>query len=229
MELRLAALPVLFGVGLLGPGRTVHAAEISFTFGITRVIEACEDAGARIRYQSGGQWYEIAKSDVKEITGLTCSARTAPATPDPGTREGWDAARYLQMTIAVAQAQKRGDLVEGERVCLEMEPYLRASTISSLVAYADLLDVLKRPGAQAARERVARFRQPMGPGVESIPLGFVPSEELRAYATLLQEIGRVPYEVSGMTVLASAWDRVNQAAYYRYQDRARGVDVRGRC
>jgi hypothetical protein len=133
------------------------------------------------------------------------------------------------MTIAVAQAREQGNLLEGERLCLEMESYVRVNTVSSLLAHADLLGVLGRPGAQAARERVARFRQPMGAGVEGVALGFLPSEELRAYAALLQETSRVPYEVSRMTVLASAWDRVNQAAYYRIQDRTRGVDVRGRC
>jgi hypothetical protein len=54
VEPRLAAIPVLLGVVLLGLPGTVRAADIHFTFGIRRPIEACEEAGALIRYRSDG-------------------------------------------------------------------------------------------------------------------------------------------------------------------------------
>jgi len=211
---------------LLGLGPTVQAGEIRFTFGLTRPIDACEERGAIVRYQSGGRWYEIPKTDVHEITGVTCSVVQAPP---PASDSVWEPDRYARMAMAIAQAGQRGAVDEGERECGEMSRYVLASVTTSLHAYADLLGTLGRPEAGAARERAERLQNARPQPGGSVPLGFDPSAELRTYASLLREVGRAPFDASSMTTLADAWQRANQAAYYRAQEQARGGDTRGRC
>jgi hypothetical protein len=231
---RRAALSSILAATLLGLGPPAQAGEIRFTFGLTRSIDACEERGAIIRYQSGGQWYEIPKAEVHEITGLTCTAGAAPATalaatPPAGSGSGWEPDRYVRMAIEVAQAGQRGNLEEAERGCGEISQYVLASVTMSLHAYADLLGTLRRPEAGAARERAERLQNARPQPGGSVPLGFDPSAELRTYASLLREVGRGPYAASSMTALADAWQRTNQVAYYRAQEQARGGDTRGRC
>ena len=221
---------MILAAALLGSVPVAQAGEIRFTFGLTRPVEACEEWGAIIRYQSGGQWYEIPKADVHEITGVTCAVRAAPpAVPPPASGAGWEPDHYVRMAIAVAQAGQRGDLTEAERGCGEMSQYVLTSVATGLHAYADLLGALGRPDAGAARERADRLQNARPQPGGSVPLGFDPSAELRTYATLLREVGRGPYDASSMTALADAWQRVNQAAYYRAQEQSRGSDTRGRC
>ncbi len=224
---RRAALPMLLVVAtLLGPGPPAQAGEIHFTFGLTRPIDACEERGAIVRYQSGGQWYEIPRADVREITGVTCSVVEAPA---PAPPPEWEPDRYVRMAMAVAQAGQRGALDDAERGCGEISRYVLASATASLHAYADLLGALHRPDAGSARERAERLQNARPQPGGSVPLGFDPSAELRAYASLLREVGRAPLDAASTTALADAWQRTNQAAYYRAQEQARGVDTRGRC
>lgn len=223
MARRRAALSWILAATVLGLGPPARAGEIRYTFGLTRSIDACEERGAIIRYQSGGQWYEIPKADVHEITGLTCTVGAGPSTAV------WEPDRYARMAMAIAQAGQRGAVDEGERGCGEMSQYVLASVTTSLHAYADLLGALHRPDAAAARERADRLQNARPQPGGSVPLGFDPSAELRAYASLLREVGQAPYEASSMTALADAWQRVNQAGYYRAQEQARGSDTRGRC
>ena len=110
-----------------------------------------------------------------------------------------------------------------------MSQYVLASATASLHAYAELLGALHRPDAGAARERADRLQNARPEPGGSVPLGFDPAAELRTYASLLREVGRAPYEASSVTALADAWQRANQAAYYRAQEQARGADTRGRC
>src|SRR5262245_46850482 len=69
---------VLGITGCLAAASLAQAGEIQFTFGLTRTLDACEIAGQRIRYRVDGRWYEIARADVKEITGVTCQTQPLP-------------------------------------------------------------------------------------------------------------------------------------------------------
>jgi TonB family protein len=82
---------VLLGIAWwLASVSIAQAGEIHFTFGLTRTIDACEQAGPRVRYRVDGRWYEIARADVKEITGLTCQTQSLPSQVSPLAKQRFD-------------------------------------------------------------------------------------------------------------------------------------------
>lgn len=130
----------------------------------------------------------------------------------------WDPALWDRMTLAAAQANERGDTAAAERLCVEAFQYVDASVIRSFYEYASLLEPLNRAGAEEARARAGKVRE-LRTGSGSVYLGWRPSDELRAYAGLLRELGRSA-EAEAMRALAAADDQAQLAHYHRLQEQA---------
>jgi hypothetical protein len=75
-------MPILLLLGLFLWTLPAEAGEIRFTFGLTRTIDACEQAGELVRYRTSGQWYHVPSAQVQTITDVTCS-EPVPAPDGP--------------------------------------------------------------------------------------------------------------------------------------------------
>lgn len=141
----------------------------------------------------------------------------------------WDPAGFEQMMRAAAQARERGNRGDAERLCLEAFRYVDASVIKALFDYASLLKTLGRPEAEAAQARAERLREiKTRPQAGSVYLGWNPSDELKAFAGLVREIGRTA-EAEAIVALAAAHDRVQMAQFMRVIQQQQGRDPRGNC
>jgi len=155
--------------------------------------------------------------------------RSLTFTPLPVREPPWEPVRWQRMMLAAGHASKRGDTPEAEQFCIQALQYVGASTVNNLFEYAALLKALKREGAEAALSRADKLREARSqPGPGSVYLGFAPSEELKRYADLLQELGRGA-EAEAMRALANAEDRARMSHVMRLQEQARGGDPRGKC
>lgn len=154
--------------------------------------------------------------------GLCSFTTSAPA-------QAWDPASFEQMMRAAAQARERGDRAEAERLCVDAFRYVGASVIKALFDYAALLKTLGRPEADAAYARAERYRDiRTQPQAGSVAIGFNPADELKAYASLLREIGRAA-EAEAIVALAAAHNRVNMSQFARLIEQQQGRDPRGNC
>lgn len=149
--------------------------------------------------------------------------------PPAASVQAWEPARWKQTTLAAKQAWERGETAEAERLCVAALQYVSASTVRTLDEYASLLGTLKRAEAEGARARSDKLRDArLRPGPGSVYLGFVPSGELRAYATLLRELARTA-EAEAVMALADAEDQAQRIHFVRLQMQHQGRDPRGAC
>lgn len=131
------------------------------------------------------------------------------------TAQAWEPARLERMRLAAKEAWKRGGTAEAEQLCVEVLQYVGTSTVKSLYGYAALLKALKREGAEAAHARADKLLEARSrPGPGSVYLGFAPSDELKRYADLLQELAQGA-EAEAMQALASAEDHAQKAHFFR--------------
>lgn len=147
--------------------------------------------------------------------------------------EVWEPARWKQMIRAAKKAREQGRKSEAERFCAQALPYVDASTTDGLYKYAALLKELNRVDADVVHARANKLREAQTQlatkrKATSVYLGFVPSEELKKYADLLQELHR-DSEAEAMRALADA-HRYAQLAYaHRTLLLGQGRDPRGEC
>jgi micrococcal nuclease len=66
-------------LGLASPAWA--AATLHFTFGVSRQVDACWEAGDRLRYRVGVQTYEVARADVARIDGVCGQPGETAAAP----------------------------------------------------------------------------------------------------------------------------------------------------
>jgi len=124
------------------------------------------------------------------------------------------------MRLAAKEAWDRGDTAEAEQLCVEALRYVGTSTVNSLFEYAALLKALKRQGAGAAHARAEKLLEARSqPG--SVYIGFRPSDEVKRYADLLQELGRGA-EAEAMRALASAEDHAWVVHAIRFREQSAG-------
>lgn len=132
----------------------------------------------------------------------------------------WEPARLERMRLAAKEAVKLGSTGEAEQLCVEALQYVSTSTVHSLYEYAALLKALKREGAEAAHARAEKLLEARSqPG--SVYLGFMPSDELKRYADLLQELARGA-EAEAMRALASAEDHAQKVHFIRFREQSAG-------
>ncbi len=156
------------------------------------------------------------------LTGCTVSPPAAPV-------QVWEPARWKQTTLAAKQALERGETAEAERICVAALQSVSASTVRTLDEYASLLGTLKRAEAEGARARSDMLREArLRPGSSIVYLGFVPSGELRAYATLLRELARTA-DAEVVTALADAEDHARGIHLVRLQMQYQGRNPHGVC
>lgn len=143
--------------------------------------------------------------------------------------DAWEPVRWEELRATANYARDKGDSYEAERFCVAALQYVSVSTIKSLEQYAVLLGRLQRPGAETAQLRADMLREAKNrPGPGSVHLGFNPSDELRAYAKLLQEQDRFT-DAQAINALADAAARANLLHFARLQMQYQGRDFRGTC
>jgi hypothetical protein len=147
--------------------------------------------------------------------------------------QGWVPAQWERMILAAKQARERGDKIEAERLCAQALPYVNASTVKSLYEYAEFLREQKRAGgadvlAKADKMRQSHIQQAKSTQPGNTYLGFVPWNELKEYADLLQELHRGA-EAEAMRALSDAYKHAQEAYIRRTLLYNQGSDPRGEC
>ncbi len=139
----------------------------------------------------------------------------------------WNPARLEGMELAAKQAREKENMDEADRLCVEALQYVYASTLTSLYGYTSVLKGLGRPEAEAALTRADKLRELMlsPSGGE---LGWEPPTELRAYAALLEEVGRIA-DAEAIMKQATAYTLAMYTHNVREFERGRGGDPRGTC
>jgi len=137
------------------------------------------------------------------------------------------------MLLAAKQAREGGDTAESERLCFQALPYVNASAIKSLYEYADLLKAQKRGDGEDVRAKAdllkkVKAQQAQATQAGNVYLGFVPWEELKDYADLLQELHRGA-DAEAMRALASAYKYGQEVHIRRAFLLSQGRDPRGEC
>jgi hypothetical protein len=166
------------------------------------------------RFPLGQVWDPVFDPNVEPFL------RSLVFTPLPTRERRWEPVRLQRMRLAAKTAAERGEKADAERFCVEALQYVATSTVDSLFEYAALLKALKREGAEAAHARAEKLLEARSqPG--TLYIGFVPPDELKRYADLLQELGRGA-EAEAMRALASAEDHARKVHFIRFREQSAG-------
>jgi hypothetical protein len=124
-------------------------------------------------------------------------------------------------------------MLQAEQLCARASPYVEAQAVTALREYASFLDSLQTGSGAEVRAKVeklvqVRAEQSRGGKPTSSNIGFVPSDELNAYADVLQSSQRQS-DSNAMRALAAAY-QYSQAVYINRGLLTRqGKDPRGHC
>jgi hypothetical protein len=142
--------------------------------------------------------------------------------------------RQTDQTILAAQsARHRGEMLEAEGICARAIPYAEAQAVKALRDHADLLDSQRTGSGADVRtkaERLAEVKAEQAKATKpgSSFLGFVPWDELNAYADTLREAKRES-DSQAVRVLAASYRYIQEVYIHRNLLIRAGKDPRGEC
>ena len=151
----------------------------------------------------------------------------APLSAVPqGTEDAWQPLRWHHMLFAAREAREMGDRLAAEEHCRQALWYVDSYTMRGLFEYASLLQTLNREAAGDARAKADKLLESKQRG--GMYLGFRPSEELQAFAAVLDEVGHAS-DAAVTRALADAYDFSQKAHFHRLQAQQSGNDSTGLC
>jgi hypothetical protein len=165
------------------------------------------------------------------VCSLPADAQAQASTAEaPST---WNAPYWDDTLLAIKRAREHGDRNQAEGLCARAIPYVERQAVNALNDYAAFLDSQYAGSGSDIRlkaERLAQVKaeQARGGKPGNNYLGFVPWEQLAAYADALHTAQRES-DSQAMRALAAAY-KYSQEVYVRRTLLMRaGKDPRGEC
>jgi hypothetical protein len=167
------------------------------------------------------------------LVAVTAWPTLAQEGPPPEPPSKWEPSYWEKTQQAVRSAREHNDRVDGERWCGVGLNYIEASVLAYLNEYAELLTKQNDEGAGRARINAQNFTELHEAHLHmrsstNAYLGFVPDQELNAYAEQLQKLQREA-DAMDARALAVAYKQTQTAHVDRTLLNRAGKDPRGVC